>query len=114
MESIPTRSCDADRAGASLMPNRPRTPGIVYGAATIVLLVVLASIALSTRQPPPPTIAEFAPQAVEQITEADQTGTASVGGSGVRDLGATQPTPAPERLEATIDVPRVRRCVGDP
>lgn len=43
---------------------RPRSPGIVFGSIALALIVLLAIFALSQRQPPPPTIAEFAPQGV--------------------------------------------------
>src|SRR5688572_27116309 len=51
---------------------RPRTPGAVYAVMSVVLVVLVGALALTARQTPPPTIAEFAPQAVEQITESSR------------------------------------------
>ncbi len=74
-------------------------------------------VALTATQPPPPTIAEFAPQAVEQIEEApsEQTSEFGTGDGGIGD-GAAEATPAPTEAPAreVIEVARVRRCVGDP
>src|SRR5687768_18605029 len=47
---------------------RPRGPGMTYAVLALVILILLAVLTLSSRQPPPPTIAEFAPQSVENIT----------------------------------------------
>src|SRR5687767_4159507 len=75
---------------------------------------------MTAREPPPPTIAEFAPQSVENITDApdDQSSSAGTGagecqagqacGVGSSGPGVVETTPAP------IQVARVRRCVGDP
>lgn len=96
---------------------RPRGPGLVYSALSIVLVLILTVVALTMSQPPPPTIAEFAPQAQETIREApdEQTSGFGSGPGGRGEPGAIDPvtgliipTPPP------IDVPRVRRCVGDP
>ena len=71
------------------------------------LLVTLALTALTSRQPPPPTIAEFAPQSVENITDAptDQSSSAGRGAgecrgggqgcTGEQSDGAAIPTPPP-------------------
>src|SRR2546427_174274 len=48
---------------------RPRTPGLVYTALAVALVVIVAIVALTARQTPPPTIAEFAPQAQQQIQD---------------------------------------------
>ncbi|HVL80471.1 MAG TPA: hypothetical protein VM840_02630 [Actinomycetota bacterium] len=95
---------------------RPRTPGFVYGSITLVMLVVLGVIALIARQPPPPTIAEFAPNAQEQIEDAPEEQAARRGrGAGASppptEGGVPTPGPAEQRF---IDTPRVRRCVGNP
>src|SRR5687767_1832360 len=102
------------------MSERPRGPGLVFGAATLVLIVLLAFFALTQRQPPPPTIAEFAPQAVENITDApsDQSASSGTGdgdcaagqscGVGTGDGGGAAAAPEP------IEVARVRKCVGEP
>ncbi len=95
----------------------PRTPGLVFTGLTVVLVLTLVVIALTTRQPPPPTIAEFAPQAVEQIKDApteqsSQFGSGE-GGGGLEGSGAG-PEAAGGAARQVIDVPRVRRCIGDP
>jgi hypothetical protein len=94
---------------------RPRTPGLVYTALALVLVILVAVIATTATQPPPPTIAEFAPQAVEQIKEAprEQSGDFGEEDGGDGGLGAAAPSP-PTVTPPPIDVPRVRRCVGNP
>ncbi len=96
---------------------RPRTPGIVYSVLAAIMALVISIVALTTVQPPPPTIAEFAPQAVEQIEDAPVEQTSDFGsGEGGAGDGAL-PTPPPQQggsEEQFIDVPRVRRCIGDP
>jgi len=102
----------------------PVGPGVVYSALAAASLVFVAAITLTASQPPPPSIAEFAPQAVEQIKEAP-TEQSSAFGSG--EGGACPP--GAEGCEAdeviggelaarpprpVVDVARVRRCVGDP
>lgn len=92
---------------------RPRTPGVVMGIVAVVLLVLIAGLALTQRQPPPPSIAEFAPQAVDNITEAPSDQGASQGrGEGTGTGGASATTPAPS--PTPISVLSVRKCVGDP
>ncbi len=99
---------------------RPRGPGIVYLVLSAGLLGLLSTLALTTAQTPPPTIAEFAPQAIEQIEDAPVEQTSEFGagdagapgeGSDSEDPGADDPPLAEEQV---IDVPRIRRCVGDP
>src|SRR5687768_12377464 len=95
--------------------SRPRGPGLTYAVLSVVIVALLATLALTARQPPPPTIAEFAPQSVENITDApdDQSSNAgraggTGGGGALADGDGTSPSASP------IDVPRVRKCVGDP
>ncbi len=94
----------------------PRGPGYVYAAITLALIVIVTVIALTTRQTPPPTIAEFAPQAIEQIkdapTEQSSEFGSGEGGSGLQGFSPPpQASPPPRQV---VDLPRVRRCVGDP
>jgi hypothetical protein len=95
---------------------RPRTPGIVYTALAVAMAVVVAVIAISANQPPPPTIAEFAPQALEQIKEAPAEQSGDAGQADGQGGGARQAAQlaAAKRLLPPIDAPRVRRCVGNP
>ncbi len=97
---------------------RPRGPGLVYSVLAVSMAVIVGVVALTATQPPPPTIAEFAPQAVEQIEEAPSEQTSDFGsgdGGAPGGEGASLPTPPPQRQEQeVIEVARVRRCVGDP
>lgn len=117
--------------------SRPRTPGLVNTAVVGVVVALVATVALTARQQPPPTIAEFAPQAVEQIEEslpeqAQAPGSAAGGGGSQPGETATEaptgaatepegeaeptegPSAAPSPEPSPIDEPRVRQCVGDP
>lgn len=93
-------------------------PGLVSGATVLALLVALAAVALTSRQDSPPSIAELSPQAVTQIDEAPAGQAAAAGGGG--GSGATTTTQPANGVNgspattAPIDVPRVRRCIGDP
>ena len=78
--------------------------------------MILAVIATTATQPPPPTIAEFAPQALEQIKDApaEQSGDFGEGAVGGGGPGGQRATLAAQKPPDPIDVPRVRRCVGNP
>lgn len=98
---------------------RPRTPGLFYTAITLVVVLLVGIVSLTHAQPPPPTIAEFAPQAVEQIEDApdEQTSEFGTGEDGTLGDRTAAPTPRPDDDTGgapPIDVPRVRRCIGDP
>jgi hypothetical protein len=105
----------------------------VLGAVVVAVAVLVAAVALTSRQNTPPTIAEFAPQAVAQIKQTldeqsaedpARTGNGTAGGespppsaaasgtgpdgSPAAAAGATTSAPPP------VDVPRVRQCVGTP
>lgn len=103
-------------------------PGAVNALTGIVILLVVATLALTASQTPPPAIAELAPSAVQQIKDApsEQTSTAGEGEGGAGGAfggsstttttagapggsGGAQITAAPP-----IERARVRRCVGDP
>jgi hypothetical protein len=100
-------------AGGSRLP---RTPAVVYTIIAVVTTTLLAAFALTARQQPPPTVAEFSPQAVEQIREALEEQSSEFGGgsggSGRGQEGLAELGLNPE--QQAIDVPRVRRCVGNP
>src|SRR5687768_14582012 len=76
-------------AGPSRRAGQPLGPGMVSGALCAVLLVLLAAVALTLRQEPPPAIAELSPQAVEQIKEApsEQASASGRGGPGSDGAG---------------------------
>ena len=106
---------------------RPRPPGLVYSALSMAMLVLLAALTITATQTPPPAIAEFAPQAVDQIEEAppEQSSDAGEGeggapGEGVDGEGGSGPTttttlPPPGGADPpTIERARLRRCFGQP
>ena len=109
---------------------RPRTPALILGSIVLALAVLVAAVALTARQTAPPAIAEFAPQAVEQIKQtlddqapdvtpdgeaavrATATPTPTTGASaGATPASGASATPSPT---PTVVVPRVRQCVGSP
>ncbi|MGH2830750.1 MAG: hypothetical protein ACRDJM_09730, partial [Actinomycetota bacterium] len=93
---------------------RPKTPGAIYGVLSLVMILVVGVIALKAVQPPPPQIAEFAPQAVEQIRDApDEQSGREDGGSGVLPPVGSSLLPIPPP-STPLDVPRYRRCYGNP
>jgi hypothetical protein len=89
-------------------------------------MVLIATLAITAAQSPPPAIAELAPQAVQQIKDAPQEqssalGSAEGGGAGDETIGTSTTTSLPAGVapSTTTTVPpieraRVRRCVGDP
>jgi hypothetical protein len=96
----------------------------------VAVAVLVAAVALTSRQQSPPTIAEFAPQAVAQIKQTldeqgiDETRTPddpeqvasppppSAGPTvGPDGLPLAQPSPSPRK---EIQVNRTRSCIGTP
>src|SRR5688500_1625933 len=65
--------------------SRPRTPGLVYAIVSALLCVLIAAVALTAERSAPPTIAEFAPQAVEQISDPSDDATAATPGASERE-----------------------------
>src|SRR5438552_134929 len=104
---------------------KPRAPALLYTALSVAILIAVAAVALSARQPPPPTIAEFAPQATQEITKADlsQTGRSGIGANG-ECTGSSPCAPGTGNggggggevasPGGGPRVARVRRCIGDP
>ena len=94
---------------------RPRGPGAVYASLSVAFVVLIGFIAFEANQPAPPTIAEFSPQAITQITDApeEQSSAFGSGDDGTALAGATPP-PTPTSEAPAIDVTRVRRCIGEP
>ena len=103
---------------------RPRPPGFVYSAMSMALLALLGALTITATQTPPPAIAEFAPQATEQIQEAPPEQSSDVGEgvggdtSGSETASSSTTTTAPGSTTATtrptIEQGRLRRCFGDP
>lgn len=106
--------------------NRPRTPALVLGTAVVALSVLVAAVALTSRGQTPPTVAEFAPQAVQQIKKALDNQPAEAPGKGLGAGSNASPPATATKPGATpvasviasgrpaVVVPRVRQCVGDP
>ncbi|MFN2521845.1 MAG: hypothetical protein ABR614_00815 [Mycobacteriales bacterium] len=107
----------------------PRTPAYVFAGLVTALAVLVAAVALTARQAAPPAIAEFAPQAVEQIKQTldeqapDVTPDTDGGtdGTGPDAKPSASPSPAAVGPSAAasarplaVEVPRVRQCVGSP
>lgn len=110
----------------------PRTPGAIQLVAAAVATILIATLALTLNQQPPPAIAEFAPQAIKQIKQAPPEQSSDFGeGKGAGDCRTGQPCAKDPR--ATGNVPgqnvggtpspgppkgppkgRVRQCVGEP
>ena len=100
---------------------RPRGPGYVFSALAGTLLLLVGVVALDASQPPPPTVAEFAPAALDQITDPPPRQGSDVGsGEGGQGGGGSSgsPTPSPTAAPPTAtrtptgpEVPRTRDCV---
>lgn len=78
-----------------------------------MLIAILALVALVTKPPPPPNVAEFAPQSVEQITDAPSNQSSGFGageGEGTSGTSGTAGLPSAGSRQSV----RVRRCVGNP
>ena len=93
----------------------PKAPGIAYAVLAGTMALIIGVLALNANQSPPPQIAEFAPQAIEQIKKApNEQGTAfglfgSGDGSQQDDLtggGGIAPSPTPP----LASIPSFRRC----
>ena len=99
----------------------PRLPALVQAGAVGVVLAVVAAVSLTARQPPPPTVAEYAPQAVAQIQQAPPEQTVDPGRSSATTTTAVPGSPEALAASSTtsitrpvIDQPRVRQCAGTP
>src|SRR5688572_23844856 len=98
---------------------QPKGPAYLYTALTAVVFVIIGAIALNAAQPPAPTVAEFAPQALEQIKDApdEQTSTGGPGGQGQGKDGIDGPLSdlrSPSPSPSLIEKPRTRgHCYKD-
>jgi hypothetical protein len=104
---------------------RPRAPGVVVLVLTAAVAVLVAVIGITARAAPPPTVAQFAPQAVQQIKHApDQQNSefgegqgvdGAGGGGGAAPTTTTTAPPATLAADAPVsEVPVTRRCIGNP
>jgi len=112
---------------------RPRGPALLQLGLTLGMAALLVAVTLTIRQPPPPAIAEFAPQAVEQIKDSPKEQASQFGsGTGAGDCppgaacgaGDGNGTGAGGALATTTTAPpttvptpgpaSVKRCVGNP
>jgi hypothetical protein len=93
----------------------PKAPGIAYAVLATSMALIVGVLALNANQSPPPQIAEFAPQSIEQIKKAPNEQGSDFGlfGSsqgaqqeGLGGGGAILPLPTPSFTSA----PRLRRC----
>lgn len=89
---------------------RPRLPGFALAGISALIFALVGVIALTARAVPPPTVSELAPQAARQITESFADQAAGPGGPGAG--GTTPGIRSPS--DGSIDVSRVKRCIGDP
>lgn len=93
-------------------------PGTVFLSIALALVFVIAMLPRTGNQPPPPTVAEFAPQAARQIKKALSQQTSQFGndrgdcveGQAGCTGGVKSASPSPQ---PTIEVPLVKQCYGD-
>src|SRR5258708_27045116 len=89
---------------------RSRIPGVVNVGLAAACALVVALFALRASSSQPPAIAEFAPQAQQQIKQAPQEQTALAGtGEGGSLTGAFLPSPSPSATPAPFPSPPVDR-----
>lgn len=105
--------------------SRPRTPALVLGSIVVAVSVVVGAVALTSRQQTPPTIAEFAPQAVAQIKQTlDEQGLTETRQAAAEQEPSPSPSPSPAPGQtvgpsAAASPPpppkgRTNRCIGSP
>jgi len=94
----------------------PRLPGVVFLALSVAIAVAIAAVAISTTQTEPPTVAEFAPKAVERIEDAPDEQSTRFGADTVAVPGGQRTTANPTVADDVppINVPRALHCVGAP
>lgn len=92
-------------------------PGTVFLSIALGIGLLISLLPRTGDQPPPPTIAEFAPQAARQIRKALSLQTSQFGSDRggcvegqVCTGGVKPPSPAPR---PTIEVPLAKQCYGD-
>jgi hypothetical protein len=102
---------------------KPRAPGYLNLGVVVAMLVLIAAVALTARQQPPPSIAELSPQAQQQLKDAPAEQSSRFGSGPGGEFGdgeattttTTEPPAAGKGPKREIKNPgNVRRCVGDP
>lgn len=104
---------------------RPKLGATTNTVAAMALCALVALVAITQSQAPPPAIAEISPQANRQIKDApDQQASKFGNGNGVgTESGTTTTTTSttepgedggPGHSPPTTTVPRKHKCVGDP
>jgi hypothetical protein len=95
-----------------------RAPGIAFLAIAAVVATFVAALPRTGNQAPPPTVAEFAPDAAREIRKALQGQTSRFGsGPGGCEEGESCPGPttsAKPLATPEITPPATRQCVGNP
>jgi hypothetical protein len=120
-EDVASVALDGQDANRTQERARPR-PAVaaLHSSVALLLVAVISAVAFAPRNESPPSIAEFAPRALEQITEApaEQSSSAGsgAGGEGVGDSAAAAPTTtALPAVEVDPEAPpATHRCVGKP
>jgi hypothetical protein len=95
-----------------------RTPSYIYLVLAAVLVVLIATVAVTTASSAPPSIAEYSPQSIQQIKKAPNNQSGSFGNPGGDGLpgGSPSPTPSASTPPAALPPPvnREHECVGFP
>ena len=93
--------------------------GLLYVGLATAILVLIATLAITATQTPPPAIAELAPQAVqiteapaEQASELGQGEGGAAGGGGAPTTTTTTTLAPGGATTLPVKTPRLRRCVG--
>ena len=97
---------------------RARRHAVIHIVIAAALIAVILPLALRVSAAQPPAIAEFAPQALQQITNAPNSQALGAQG-GLPPTPTPSPTPSPSAAAAQPTPPpiergRVRACVGSP
>lgn len=102
---------------------RPRTPGAVFAALSATIFALIATVSLTAQSAPPPSVAEFAPVAPQQVLQ--KSNLAALGGQqpGGNGSGAATPTPTPTAAAGAttptpsgpvVDTASVYHCIDGP
>ena len=89
----------------------PRTPFVVFGSLTVVILVLLAALAVTTATTAPPAIAEYAPQSIQQIKKPPPEQTSDFGQLGGAPVGKPS---RPRARRSWTGASRIQSARGTP